>query len=58
MKCKICNNEIRKNNLDKIEGTFIYRVVKNKKREYPICKDCQSEYENSKDLMLDVIDDK
>ncbi|MFW6026889.1 MAG: hypothetical protein ACOCRX_11155 [Candidatus Woesearchaeota archaeon] len=58
MKCELCKKEVEKNNLDKIKGTYIYQTKNGKKKEYVICSECQKEYDNSKDLMLDMIEDK
>ena len=58
MKCELCKKEVEKNSLDKIKGTYIYQTKNDKKKEYVICSDCQKEYDNSKDLMLDMIEDK
>lgn len=40
MKCSICNKEIKKIFLNKIQGTYI----KKSKKMYPVCSNCQKKY--------------
>ena len=48
MKCSICKNKIKKIYLNKIVGTYI---KDQKGKEHPVCSECQSEFQNKKELL-------
>jgi len=55
-RCMLCNEEIKKIFLDKLNGTIIKTGNKEKSKKNYVCSSCQKEYKNDLKEKISEID--